>query len=276
VRRLCPVPLTGQRRRLYNARQMSKNRLTRLEDHIERLVEGSFSRLFAGHLRARQVAIQLARAMEDNVRVYPGQNRSIAPDTYTVYIHPQDYAVLLEAQPDLASALGTHLVDLATRSQMRMTRFPTVVLSPSASVPRHEVRVSAESARAPVSTSVIGPAEEAEQSQSPPYAHLIVERTREIPLTQPVINIGRRLDNHIIIDDPRISRQHAQLRLRQGRYVLFDLGSSRGTTVNGQAVEECILQPGDCISFGGAPPAIYAEDPPARRHRDTQLSRSPT
>ncbi len=255
---------------------MGKNRLTRLEERIERLVEGSFSRLFAGHLQARQVAIQLARALEDNARTPPGQKRPVAPDTYTVFIHPDDYAALIQAQPDLASALGTHLVDLAARSGMTVSRFPAVTLSPSVSVPRHTVRVAAEFAAPPVSTALMVSGVDAHgAAQAPPLnACLIIEGDRTIPLTQPVVNIGRRLDSHVVLDDARVSRRHAQLQLRQGRYVLFDLGSSGGTAVNGQAVEECILRHGDRISFGGVT-TVYLESAPDRSGHDTQVNKPP-
>jgi pSer/pThr/pTyr-binding forkhead associated (FHA) protein len=64
-----------------------------------------------------------------------------------------------------------------------------------------------------------------------------------------------------VIDDARVSRSHAQLRLRFGHYVVYDLGSSGGTFVNGQRIEECVLRPGDVISLGGVP-VIYGEDAP--------------
>ena len=82
---------------------------------------------------------------------------------------------------------------------------------------------------------------------------------RTINLTGSVINIGRRLDNQIIVDDARVSRSHAQLRLRFGHYVVYNLGSTGGTFVNGRRVEECVLRPGDVISLGGVP-LIYGED----------------
>ncbi|MBP8857500.1 MAG: FHA domain-containing protein, partial [Anaerolineaceae bacterium] len=74
----------------------------------------------------------------------------------------------------------------------------------------------------------------------------------------PVINIGRREDNHLVIEDLRISRTHAQLRARMGKYVIFDLGSTGGTFVNGQRVTQAILAPGDVISLAGLT-LIYSE-----------------
>ena len=80
-----------------------------------------------------------------------------------------------------------------------------------------------------------------------------------IPLDRTVINVGRHRENHIILDEAGVSRRHAQLRLRFGRFVLYDLGSRSGTQVNGQPVQECILQHGDVISLGGVR-LIYTED----------------
>ena len=77
-------------------------------------------------------------------------------------------------------------------------------------------------------------------------------------LIQPVVSIGRALDNDIIIEDPRVSRHHAQLRRRYGRYVLYDLGSFRGTQINGYPIEECVLHSGDVITFSGVQ-VVYGE-----------------
>src|SRR5262245_60183082 len=79
----------------------------------------------------------------------------------------------------------------------------------------------------------------------PQNAVLILEGVKAYSLTESVINIGRRLENHIIIDDPRISRQHAQLRVLKGHFVLFDLDSTGGTFVNGQRTNQIMLYPGD-------------------------------
>jgi len=74
-----------------------------------------------------------------------------------------------------------------------------------------------------------------------------------------VLNIGRREDNHLVTDDPRVSRTHAQLRAVRGVYYLFDLNSTGGTFVNGEAVMRWPLKPGDVISLAGFP-IIYGQD----------------
>lgn len=98
----------------------------------------------------------------------------------------------------------------------------------------------------------------------PQNAILIVEGIKAYPLTGSVINIGRKLENHIIIDDPRISRQHAQLRVVNGHFMLFDLNSTGGTFVNGQRTSQILLYPGDVISLAGVTLIFTEEDPTAR------------
>lgn len=85
----------------------------------------------------------------------------------------------------------------------------------------------------------------------PQNAYLIIDGVRIQPLKEAVVNIGRRLENHVIIDDPRISRHHVQLRAMRGHYVLFDLNSTGGTFVNGQRTTRTVLYPNDVISLAG-------------------------
>jgi pSer/pThr/pTyr-binding forkhead associated (FHA) protein len=95
----------------------------------------------------------------------------------------------------------------------------------------------------------------------PKNALLIIEGVIVHVLKEAVINIGRKLGNHITIDDPRISRQHAQLRAINGHFVLFDLNSMGGTFVNGLRTSEIVLYPGDLISLAGVT-LVYAQDDP--------------
>jgi pSer/pThr/pTyr-binding forkhead associated (FHA) protein len=99
----------------------------------------------------------------------------------------------------------------------------------------------------------------------PEDAFVIVDGIRVIPLTQPIVNIGRRVDNTLVIDDPRVSRTHAQLRAINGRYIIFDLNSTGGTFINGERVTQSILYPGDVISLAGADLIYGQKNPPPRQ-----------
>ncbi len=97
-----------------------------------------------------------------------------------------------------------------------------------------------------------------------PRAYLIVKGDRTYDLTESVVRIGRALDNDLILEDRQVSRYHAVLRHRYGRYILQDLNSTGGTTVNGFVVREIVLRPGDLISLSGVD-LIYAESEPLER-----------
>ena len=92
-------------------------------------------------------------------------------------------------------------------------------------------------------------------------AYLIVNGERHFPLDLPVINIGRRRENELTLNSRRVSRSHAQLRVRNGRFVLFDLNSTAGTKVNGVHVQQHILRAGDVISLSDVD-LVYGEDMP--------------
>ncbi len=93
----------------------------------------------------------------------------------------------------------------------------------------------------------------------PKSAFLIVDGTEIIALNLPVINIGRRSDNHLILNDPSVSRIHAQLRAQGGKYIVFDLDSARGTKVNGKPIRLQELASGDVITLGDVP-LVYGEN----------------
>jgi hypothetical protein len=83
---------------------------------------------------------------------------------------------------------------------------------------------------------------------------LRVEETGEVfALRDVVTTVGRGQGADIRLDDPSVSRLHAEL-VRRGPYVyVVDLGLSRnGTRVNGRPVARRVLDDGDVLSFGAA------------------------
>jgi pSer/pThr/pTyr-binding forkhead associated (FHA) protein len=98
----------------------------------------------------------------------------------------------------------------------------------------------------------------------PEDAYFLIEGVKVIQLTQAVINIGRRVENNLVLEDPRVSRNHAQLRAINGRYVLFDLNSTGGTFLNGTQTTQAVLHPGDVVSLGGVTLVYGQKNPPPR------------
>lgn len=74
--------------------------------------------------------------------------------------------------------------------------------------------------------------------------------------------VGRDASADLRLDDPRVSRAHAALRLTPDGLTVRDLGSTNGTLVNGERVTETELQPGDQLSFGGLTVQVVGDPPP--------------
>lgn len=90
--------------------------------------------------------------------------------------------------------------------------------------------------------------------------YLITPDKNVFSLNKKIINIGRREDNELVIDNLRISRVHAQIRQINSRHVIFDLDSTLGTKVNGERITQKILSHGDVIEIADVL-LIYDNEP---------------
>ena len=70
-----------------------------------------------------------------------------------------------------------------------------------------------------------------------------------IPVDRKITRLGRQLDNDIVFNEEFVSRFHAEIRLEDGKYVLYDNESTSGTFVNSQKIDRCVLNSGDLISL---------------------------
>jgi hypothetical protein len=68
--------------------------------------------------------------------------------------------------------------------------------------------------------------------------------------TERELLIGRGYGCDVVLTVPSVSRQHARVIFRDGNWILRDLGSTNGTTVNGAQVGRCVLRPGDHLTLG--------------------------
>ncbi|MBB5156435.1 hypothetical protein BJ970_003969 [Saccharopolyspora phatthalungensis] len=85
-------------------------------------------------------------------------------------------------------------------------------------------------------------------------ARLVINRGPDagtgFAISTPRTTIGRSRECDIVVDDTTVSREHAELRRREGRYVLVDGGSLNGTYLNRLPVESAELNDGDEIWVG--------------------------
>jgi len=93
----------------------------------------------------------------------------------------------------------------------------------------------------------------------PPFLFVNGDEQRNIAWERNPFTIGRRTDKDLVIADPRVSRDHAEILAEGDAYYLVDLGSKHGTFVNGERVQRRKLSPEDKIEFGllGASQLIF-------------------
>jgi hypothetical protein len=83
---------------------------------------------------------------------------------------------------------------------------------------------------------------------------------QEVPLRHEAVSIGRDPSNRLVLPDVRVSRRHAVIEWRGGRYHLRDCGSLNGLTVNDDRVRESRLTDGDLVKVG-ATRLLFREGP---------------
>ncbi|MFZ4814314.1 MAG: FhaA domain-containing protein [Phototrophicaceae bacterium] len=240
---------------------MRDDYITQLEIQLEKLIEGAFTQVFGKRLNAQDIALQLAREMESGLLAIPNA-QAVAPDNYEILLNPQTLQSLAQQQPNLAAHLGQHLLELAATAGYRMQHIPSVKFIPEPALMGNASRVVAyHNNDALQKTHTLQPVHIPKADQHPDAQLLLHDQI--IPLTKPLLNIGRGLDNDIVLQDAHSSRQHGQIRLRFGRFTLFDTDSRTGTFVNETQVREHILVSGDVIRMGKTR-LVYLEDQPAK------------
>jgi hypothetical protein len=242
--------------------------LTHLEARLRSMIEGNpggdgIPRKFHNQLLRALVQAMHAGAKMDGSDL-DGQ-AVIAPDQYTLVL-PSDQARILLTHPAELDRLAHQLESTARQSNLLLTASPMlrIVADPNA----QRLQVHCLHSQVGLGDSHTVELEEIpdKQGTSPsemmPIAFLIVNGLSTYPITQSVTNIGRDPANHLVLEKPGVSRVHAQLRYVTDHYVIFDLDSVGGTFVNGVAVSNHALSPGDVILLAGVPLVFGQEATP--------------
>jgi hypothetical protein len=238
--------------------------LDEFESHLQSLLEVHLLKHLPGYKVEDGIAQQLATAMHAHLKEENGVTQ--APNIYVIFGHPYTLA-RWQARPRLLKELANALYIAGNEAGFQFSTKPTVSTADDPTLAVDEVRIVASFSMESVGETMGIDSEtkpESDAGNIPSNAFLIIGGTKIVPLTRSVVNIGRRLDNHVVIDDPRVSRAHAQLRIVRDRFVLFDLNSSGGTFVNGQRADQSVLYPGDVISLAGVT-LIFGQDLPGGR-----------
>ena len=234
---------------------MNDTPLQRFESIAQRLVEGSLSRLLGGRLDPLEISAEIARSIESN------QRNGTAPNHYQIQLHPTDYTYVRTRWPDVSGELASYVLKIVRELGLSLNGDPQVELIASPDIQRHFAHIHATFARADSETTAafepIGAGDPLKALRELD-AFVIVEGRQHIALDKAQITLGRRTDCDIVLEGRLISRRHAQLRWRFGRFILYDLGSRAGTRVNDALVTEFALRPGDLVQLADVS-LIYGE-----------------
>lgn len=244
--------------------------LKNLESMIAGVVEGTFSRVFRSEVRPVEIARKLAREMEEHQ--YGTLSRTYVPNEYRVYLSPRDRDRFASYEDALGDELAGYLLEHARRERFALLSRPVIEFETDERLHLGEFGIE---------TAVVQPEEEpapayaadpepvgrtmvfsAAQRIAEPLEEnatvrqqraLLIYGGRRLMVGPRGAVLGRSRDCEIVIDDPNVSRQHAELRPRGAAWVVSDLGSTNGTRVNGRTITGPeVLRPGDEIEVGSS------------------------
>lgn len=240
--------------------------VARFEEFAQQVMEGSFARLLGSRLQPVEIAKWLARTMEDHQTI--GAGKVFVPNVYRVFLHPDTFDRFAPFKTALERELAAYLTDLAEEERgFAFVGSPRVTLHPDETIRPHRLRIEAHLADA-AGMALGEPLQLTQSLHLEEIRKATAERCvlhtegREIRLDGPRLALGRSLDNDITLEGRSVSRHHALLVRRYGRYTLRDLDSANGTLVNGHPIRECILRDGDLITLGDVELTFRCTSPP--------------
>jgi hypothetical protein len=215
--------------------------LQRFERRLDALVNGAFAKAFKAEVQPVEIASALQRECDDRAAIV-GHGRTMVPNDFVVELGPHDYDRL----SGYADALGTELSGMVqehAREQRYYFVGPVEVRFEQADdldTGMFRVRSQALAGVTPLGGS--------DRYTREPTAWLEINNSRH-PITGPITTIGRGTDVDLRIDDPGVSRRHSEIRSGVTT-VIIDLGSTNGTLVDGQRVQQAPLDDGSVILLG--------------------------
>ncbi|MEN6434576.1 MAG: FHA domain-containing protein [Anaerolineaceae bacterium] len=237
-----------------------KTPLDAFESRLQKLIEGIPQVLWINP--TSDFAHKVIDAMQTALGDFLQEHKEL-PGIFILHIHP-DTLLELQTPQDLLDNLTQAIKQAAVEQGISFKIEPTVRFEEDTAMNKNDIRVSVREPQENHGHTValdVSRSAAAETNTIPLDAYLIIEGKQTFPLTTTIVNIGRRDDNHLVLEDMRVSRTHAQLRAVKGRYVIFDLNSTGGTFLNGQRISQATLSSGDIISLAGLS-MIYSETRP--------------
>jgi len=236
-----------------------KEILKQIEAFLQELIEENSHRLLGSSRFENELIHSLIHAMGEQIRT-DLQGNLTAPHIFSLNV-PQEYAEDIRSNQNLLDSLVAKLTEAGQSLGVHFGGQITITVFPDTNIKTGEFEISAiwkEENLTETHPYETHPASLLPSIQQP-KAFIIVGGVQIFTLDEDIINIGRNIENDLVIDDPRVSRKHAQIRVVKGRHMLFDLGSSGGTFVNQKRIKQIALHPGDVLSLAGVP-LVYGQD----------------
>jgi hypothetical protein len=208
--------------------------LQQFERRLERLVEGVFARAFRSGLQPVEIGRRLTREMDLRRTVAP--RGTLAPNAFTVLLSPADHDRFAPIEAELIDELVSVARDHARSDRYIFLGPVKVELVSDPDLTAGTLLVSGE-----IVDSGVG------------AACLVMSDGQRISLGANPVRIGRLPGCDLVLADPNVSRQHAEVRRTDdglGGHLVADLGSTNGTRVNGIAIQSQRLEHGDEITVG--------------------------
>ena len=241
--------------------------LRKVELRLESLVEGAFSRAFKTRVQPVELARKLAKEMETYKTV--SVSRVYVPNEYTVYLSRDDRRQFRDYESSLLDELSAYLLEHASKENLALLTRPKVAFETDKRLRMGEFGIQArlvkppEHAAAEASQGDLGAtmvysaarvrretAEGDQVAEKTVSRALLVADGKSFVIDRPRAVIGRSKRCDYVIEDPNVSRRHAELQLRGADWYLVDLESTNGVSVNGRRVSSARLAPGDQILVG--------------------------
>jgi hypothetical protein len=243
--------------------------LRAIETRLERLFEGVFGRAFRTSVQPVELARKLAKEMDDHRSV--SVSRVYVPNEYTVYLSQGDREQFEGYENSLIAELEEYLGEHAQRETYAVLTPPRVVfetdddlgvgefgIATRMAQPHHRPRGrdEPEEQLEPGATMIYKPRTQPTESVS--LEEMGVDRTvavltwngRRHVLDKRRAVLGRSRDADVQIEDPNVSRRHAELVQEGSDYWIVDLGSTNGTEVRGRRVQRAQLESGSTFTVG--------------------------
>jgi len=228
----------------------------RFEKKVEGAVSGVFARAFKGDVQPVEIAARLQRELDAEAKLV-SRDKRLVPNDFTVGLSQHDHDKLAPYANTLNGELATQLRNHAREMGYVFNGPVKIGFELDSSLPTGRFTVASQAVAG--ITPRAGRATETSISRAPLV--LEVNGTRH-PLQPPGLVIGRGSDADLRINDPGISRRHAQIRVNPAgprmQIDIIDLGSTNGILVNGQRVQQAVLQEGSRIEIGSTRMLVHA------------------